>query len=101
MSLPNFSLQETGVSVPAGTASAATSIPLLGGQIPEDILIYNPDPTNIAYVRTGKSTVTANTSCMPILPGEKSTWSVRGATHIATIRAAGSTALLVFAGRGN
>lgn len=101
MSLPNFQLQETGASVPAGTASAAVAIPLMGGQVPEDILIYNPDPTNVVYVRTGKSGVIANANCMPILPGEKSTWGVRGATHIATFRTAGTTAITVFAGSGN
>ena len=97
----NFSLFEQGTSIAATTASATAALPKLSGHNANDILIYNTDTSNTVYVRIGNAATTANTSCMPILPGEKSIWAVKGATHIATIRAAGSASIIVFPGEGN
>lgn len=101
--MQNFPILSLGTTLPAGTSSARVAIPPVTagtGGLSEDLLIYNPDASNIAYVIAGDSAVVATTACMPILPGEKGVYRIAGATHVAAIRSAGTTALIIFAGRG-
>jgi hypothetical protein len=94
----NFSIGADGISITAGTSSAATLIDSDTNPDP-DVMIYNPGPYTV-YVKAGGSGVVATTNSMPILAGEKGAFNKGGNLYLATLSPSGSQQIVAFAGEG-
>jgi hypothetical protein len=102
--MKNFDIQRAGQIVAASATAGAAAIAIdtnpPAGELRSDIMIYNPGP-GVVHVRAGGSSVTADNTCMPIVPGEKGAWSKGSATHLAAYSPSGAQSLIVVIGMGS
>ena len=101
INLRNFAL--AGVSSIALTAATPSANVALPDEEAPDIMVIN-EGTVTVFVKTGDSTVTADATSMPVLPGEKGVYS-RGLreipiTHLAAFVVTGTQAITIIQGSG-
>ena len=101
INLRNFALARV-VSIPLVAATPSANVALPDEDAP-DIMVVN-EGTVTVFIKTGNSTVTADATSMPVLPGEKGVYS-RGlreipVTHIAAFVLSGTQAITIIQGNG-
>lgn len=97
----NFSiLNAQSIAITATVTTANFELPNIEE---EDLMITNLSTATV-FIRTGDDTVVADTSAMPLLPGEKGVYSkgLRGGrtTHIAALVESGTADIVVIQGVG-